>query len=105
MLHFFWLDVTESEIFNIIKTLDLNKSNVKDYISVKVHKKINSLVFKVLSKLINQVYYESIYRNSIKLAKVIPLFKSGSKKLPGNYKPISILSDFYMTFEKIMSNR
>ena len=104
-MHFFWLDVTESEIFNIIKTLDLNKSNVKDYISVKVHKKINSLVFKVLSKLINQVYYESIYRNSIKLAKVIPLFKSGSKKLPGNYKPISILSDFYMTFEKIMSNR
>ena len=60
-----------------------------DNISVKVLKKKNSPVSKVLGELINQVYNKSKYSNSLELAKVIPIFTSGSKKLPDNYRPIS----------------
>ena len=102
---FFWLDVTEIEIFNIIKSLDSNKANGYDNISVKILKKINSHVCKVISELINQSYYESKYPDSLKLAKVIPIFKSGSKKLPGNYRPISILSNLNKIIEKVIYNR
>ena len=49
---------------------------------LKFLKKINSPVSKVLSGLINHAYDESKYPNSLRLAKVIPIFKSGSK----NYK-------------------
>ena len=102
---FFWLDVTEIEIFNIIKSLDSNKANGYDNISVKILKKINSHVCKVITELINQSYYESKYPDSLKLAKVIPIFKSGSKSLPGNYRPISILSNLKKKIEKVIYNR
>ena len=53
----------------------------------------------------NQAYYENKYPNSLKLAKVIPIFKSGTKKLPGNYRPISILSNLNKIIEKVIHNR
>ena len=56
--NFFWLDATEFEIFKIIYNLDSN--NGYDNISFK----INSSVFKVIRKLINQSYYESKYPTS-----------------------------------------
>ena len=67
--------------------------------------KFNNLVSKVISELVNQAYYEGKYPNSLKLAKVIPIFKSGSKKLPGNYRPISILSNLNKIIEKVIYNR
>ena len=55
--------------------------------------KTNSIVSPIISQLINQAYYDGKYPNSLKLAKVIPIFKSGSKSLPGNYRLISMLSN------------
>ena len=54
-------------------------------ISVRIVIEINKFVAPVISKLINQAVYESEYQNFIKLAKVLPLFKTRSKTLPGNY--------------------
>ena len=44
--NFFWLDVTELEIFNIIKNLDSNKANGYDNMSEKVLKKLAILSLK-----------------------------------------------------------
>ena len=73
------LDVSDIEIYNIIKNLNLNKARGGDGNSVKIRRKINSIVSPVITKLINQAYYEGKYLNSLKLLKVIPMFKSGSK--------------------------
>jgi len=35
-----------------------------------------------------------IFPDKLKLAKVIPIFKSGAKDIASNYRPISILSPF-----------
>ena len=90
---FFWYDVTETEVSYIIKNLDTNKASGEYNISVKILKKVNNFISPVLSKLINQALNDGIYPSSLKLAKVIPIFKSGLKTLSGNYRPISLLSN------------
>ena len=72
---FFWSNVTETEVFNIIKSLDPNKASGENWISVKILKKVNNFISPLLSKLINQAFYEGIYLSNLKLAKVIPIFK------------------------------
>ena len=42
------------------------------------------------------------FPNEWKIAKVIPLFKKGSKREPGNYRPISVLPLVSKVFEKII---
>ena len=71
--------------------MDLNKASGEDSISAKILKKVNNFTFPILSELVNQAFYEGVYPNSLKLAKVLPVFKSGSKTLPGNYRSISVL--------------
>ena len=44
---------------------------------------IHEVISKVISELINLAYYEIKYPDSLKLAKIIPIFKSGSKNLLG----------------------
>ena len=102
---FFWFDVTEIEVCNIIKNLDQNKASGEDNISVKILKKVNNFISPALSELINQAFYEGVYPNSLKLAKVIPIFKSGLKTLPGNYRPISLLSNLNKIIEKVIYTR
>src|SRR6056300_1343698 len=41
----------------------------------------------------------------MKLAKVVALFKKGQRHLPGNYRPISLLSIFNKIFEKLICKR
>jgi len=41
----------------------------------------------------------------IKIAKIVPVFKSGDKKLVTNYRPISLLSGFSKILEKIVHTR
>ena len=41
----------------------------------------------------------------MKIAKVTPIFKSGKKELLTNCRPISVLSCFSKTVERIMYNR
>ena len=38
----------------------------------------------------------------MKIAKVIPLFKSGDHELVSNYRPISLLPTFSKVFEKLL---
>ena len=41
----------------------------------------------------------------MKIAKVVPIFKSGDKHIFNNYRPISILPAFSKILEKIVANK
>ena len=102
---FAWFEVHEKEISGIITNLSSNKANGADNISVKILKLINSHIAPIISKLINLAFQEGRYPNSLKLAKVLPIFKSGSKIVPGNYRPISLLSNINKIIEKAIYSR
>ena len=48
---------------------------------------------------------QGVFPNELKVARVIPLFKSGNTMLFSNYRPVSVLSVFSKIFERIMYNR
>ena len=45
------------------------------------------------------------YPTKLKHAKVIPVYKCDDETDPGNYRPISLLSNFNRIFEKLMFKR
>ena len=81
-------DINPSEIDEIIK--DLNPSKSSD-ISPKILKIICFQISPVLSDLFNNCMYTGIFPDELKIARVIPLFKSGDPNEITNYRPISLL--------------
>ena len=51
------------------------------------------------------MFTKGIFPNALKIAKVIPIHKSGSKQAVENYRPISLLSPFSKIVEKIIKTR
>ena len=47
-------------------------------------------------------FTQGIFPDELKLARVVPIYKSGDKKEVSNYRPISVLSFYSKIFEKIM---
>ena len=58
-----------------------------------------------LAKIITSSFQDGIFPQPLKMARVIPVFKSGSKKDVANYRPISLLDSFSKIYEKLMHNR
>ena len=50
-------------------------------------------------------FQTGVFPSSMKLAKIIPIFKSGSKAEFNNYRPISLLSQFSKILEKLYNKR
>ena len=57
-----------------------------------------------LTYIINLSISQCHFPDELKLAKVIPTYKSGDKQSIVNYRPISVLSFFSKIFEKIVAN-
>ena len=50
-------------------------------------------------------FTHDIFSDSCKIAKVVPIYKSGNKSDTTNYRPISILTCFSQIFEKLCYKR
>ena len=46
-----------------------------------------------------------VYPNKLKMAKIVPIFKTDDNTDPRNYRPISLLSNFNRIFEKLIFKR
>ena len=55
-----------------------------------------------LTDIFNCCISMNICPDDLKVAKVLPIFKAGTKDDPGNYRPISILSSVARVFEKLL---
>ena len=95
--------VTGSDIVKAISALK-NKKCPVDEIPVKIIKENKNLLAEPLAKLFNDSIKDGVFPNRFKLAKIIPIHKSGSKTNISNYRPISILPVFSKIFEIIMKN-
>ena len=87
-----------------ILKLDDTKSSGPDNIPVKLLKISAPVIVPHLVIIINKSFNLSIFPNDLKIAKVIPIFKSGSKADINNFRPIS-LSTFSKIFGKLVHYR
>jgi hypothetical protein len=58
-----------------------------------------------LATLINYSFHTGHVPDSIKIAKVCPIYKGGDKNVFSNYRPISVLPSFSKIYEKAVFNR
>lgn len=58
-----------------------------------------------LLHILNRCFDDGVYPDSMKLARVVPLYKNGAKEAVSNYRPISIISVFAKVFDEIIYNR
>ena len=92
------------DVKSVILNLKNSSSSVKTY-PTKVLKIIEPIVSPILTKFINKSITNSFFPDSLKTARVIPIFKGGDKSNISNYRPISILPIFSKIFERIAYNQ
>ena len=97
------LDVTCEEIKGVIHSLNNSSSGWDEIPTFLVKKCVDSFI-EPLTYLVNSSISEVIFPSELKLARVVPIFKSGDPSLITNYRPISVLSFFSKVFEKVMYN-
>lgn len=92
--------ISEADITGISKNMENKLSESFDGMSNKFIKLIMPGIVDPLTKVINMSITHGIFPDEMKLAKIIPLYKSGSEKSANNYWPISILATLSKILEK-----
>ena len=91
---FFLIPTIPEESFDIIISLDMNKSLGPNSVPIYILKVYNSFFSEKLSKIINLSFATGIFPDLCKIAKVVLLFKKENELLCENYRPISLLPIF-----------
>ena len=98
----FFTPTTHNEVYTIIKSIK-SKSNIDD-IPLKMLKL--TPIFSVgIAGLFNHIISTGLYPDQLKIATVIPIFKSGNRCDTKNYRPISLLPVLDKIFERLIIDR
>lgn len=97
--------VTENEIFNIINELKNTYSAGVDNLSPNLIIKSVQFLVAPLTYLINLSLSKGMFPSTLKIAKVLPLYKKGDNTLPDNYRPVALLSTISKILERVIFNR
>ena len=92
-----------NEILQIIDSINNTNSTGEDEVPSIILKQCAQYIANPLSKLINNAFESGIFPTALKSGKVVPIYKSGSKNLCENYRPISLISNFAKIFEKAIT--
>ena len=96
-------EVTTSDVIKKLQEVNVAKATGHDNISNKVLKIAAPVISKSLADLFNlSITTNTFPDHSWKFGKVFPLFKSGERNDPGNFRPISVLPTVErLVYEKI----
>ena len=97
--------ITREEIINAISLLKNKNTPDHDGLSTSLVKKIANELVVPLHLIFSKSYETGDVPNQLKIAKIIPIFKSGSPTSMDNYRPIALLNAFSKILEKITCNR
>lgn len=94
-----------AEVKSIILSLPNSSSVGPDEIPTSLIKSCVDIICEPMSDLINDIFATGTFPDDFKLAKIIPLFKKGSKYEPQNYRPLVIQNIFSKIVDKIFTKR
>ena len=98
------LIVSEQGVVGLLEKLDRNKTGGPDLLTGR----ILSLFAPIIAPCLTRIYQYSLDSCTIpsiwKVARVIPVYKKGSKEMPSNYRPISLTCITCKTLEHIVSS-
>ena len=98
-------DCDPAEVESVIVSFNADKKVGPNSIPPSILKDFRKELSEPISDIINISFSTGIFPDNLKLAKVVPIYKNGSKILVGNYRPISLLSNLNKIFEKLMFKR
>ena len=98
------LPVDNNEVINVVKSLKEICAG-HDGIIAKVLKITCNSFVEPLCHVLNLSLTNGYFPDQLKLAQVVPVFRSGDKLQIGNYSPVSILPTFSKIFEQVMYSR
>ena len=98
---FFLRPITIQNVLDSIDGLKSKSCSIEMY-PVKILKILKEKIAPIFTQILNRSICDGYFPNFLKIARVIPLFKSGKKEDINNYRPISILHPFSKIFEKII---
>lgn len=105
-LHSFFLAPTDKvEVTKIIKSLKTSYTVGVDDICSKTVKFIVDEIASPLAYCINLSLLHGVVPKTLKIAKIVPIFKNGDKDNYQNYRPISILPIFSKVLERVVYTR
>ena len=93
------------EILDIINSFSASTCEDPVSISPKIFKMCATPLSVILAKMINQCFLNGHFPKSLKVAKVIPIFKDGDEGVLGNWRPISITPCISKVIERIVKKR
>ena len=107
LLHetFFLESTTQSEIVEIVNSLRLNTATGHDKIPMWSVKESINYISELLTYILNLSINSGIVPVQMKLARVVPLYKSGDKRSLSTNRPVSVLPVFSKFLEKAVYNR
>ena len=100
--------VTEYDVSKVVKNLKKKVSKDCNDIDMTIIKTIIDEIVTPFTYICNQSFLSGTFPNKMKLAKVIPLYKTGNHNVFTNYRPVSLLPQFSTVqgvLEKVFSGK
>ena len=94
--------VSEEDVKKAVIKFKNSKSPGYDDLPISLLKDGVDQLSPILSHLVNKCIAQSVFPSAEKIAKVVPIYKSGSKQSMDNYRPISVLPVLSKVFEKVV---
>ena len=101
----FFNPVTPNELSEISNSFRSGKSAGHDRIPISIIKQSIQIIAEPLAHIINLAITRGIVPDQMKIARVVPLFKTGDRSLFTNYRPVSILPSFSKFLKKVVNSR
>ena len=93
---------TEKKVLEVLKFIDISKAAGIDKISGRFLKDSANILAKPIAKIFNISISSGLFPTDCKIAKLKPLYKTGSKTNPENFRPISLLPLISKVIERIV---
>jgi len=100
-----WPCTSTKEINKIVDSLKDKNSSGYDEISTKIIKISKPFIISPLININNKMLAQGVYPERLKFSLIKPIYKSGDKSSPSNYRPISLLPVFSKIFKKVIYKR